>query len=119
MSLLAFIIFSSQKNGHNIEWRRLERLRRERVCRRNTRQQSREGRKKRTAVVGHSRKQQSKEGRKREQQIGRAVGKGSSSRAFRESSRVRRTVRESSRVGRAVGKQCSGSGSGIRDPLPF
>ena len=55
----------------------------------------------------HSRRQQSKEGRKREQQVGRAVGKDSSSRAFRESSRVRRAVRGSSRVGRAVGKDSS------------
>ncbi len=39
--------------------------------------------------------------------VGRAVGKGSSSRAFRESSRVRRAVRESSRVGRAVRKDSS------------
>ena len=39
-------------------------------------------------MVGHSRKQQSREGRKREQQVGRAVGKDSSRRAFRESSRV-------------------------------
>jgi hypothetical protein len=41
------------------------------------------------------------------QQVGRAVGKDSSSRAFRESSRVRRVKRESSRVGKAVGKDIS------------
>jgi hypothetical protein len=54
----------------------------------------------------HSRKQQSKEGHKREQQVGRAVGKDSIV-ELRESSRVRRAVRESSRVGRAVGKDSS------------